>query len=417
MHSSPRQFLFDLFETALKAALPTQVLADYLPEPPKGRTIVIGAGKAAASMAASLEQQWLGNLEGLVVTRYGHGAATRSIEVVEASHPVPDQAGQDAAVRIMELAHSATADDLVIVLISGGASALLSLPAEGLSLADKQAINRALLHSGAPIDAMNQVRKRLSAIKGGRLAAAIAPAKAVSLLISDVPGDDLGTIGSGPSVADCTSAQQALAVLDHYGIAVTTELAAIIQRNHSVKRLAANQSVHLIATPQMALNAAAELAQAAGIKALILSDRIEGEAREVAKVMAAIAQQVRQHAQPLAPPCVLLSGGETTVTVNGNGRGGRNAEFLLALANALAKTPGIYAIACDTDGIDGVEKNAGAIIAPDSLTRAEALGLNPAEMLADNNAYEFFADLGDLIVTGPTLTNVNDFRAIYITAP
>jgi glycerate 2-kinase len=353
------------------------------------------------------------------VTRYGHAVPCLSVEVVEAAHPVPDAAGRDAARRILEAAGSAGPDDLVLCLISGGASALLALPAAGLSLEDKQAVNRALLASGADITQMNAVRKHLSAIKGGRLAAAAHPARVVSLLISDVPGDDPAVIGSGPTVADPTTFADARAILREYGIeppaSVREHLAAA--RDETPKpgdpRLAGAKAI-IVARPQASLEAAAARARAAGVAPIILGDALEGEAREVAKVLAGIALQVRRHGQPAPPACVLLSGGETTVTVRGKGRGGRNAECLLALALHLNGAAGLSALAADTDGIDGSEDNAGALALPDSLARARAKGLDAKAMLADNDGYGFFAALGDLVITGPTLTNVNDFRAILI---
>ena len=417
----PRDFLRRLFETALGAADPARHVPPHLPAPPKGRTIVVGAGKAAAKMARAVEDHWSGPLTGLVVTRYGHGVPCERIEVVEAAHPVPDAAGQRAAARILETVQGASAGDLVLCLISGGGSALLALPAPGLTLDDKRAVNRALLKSGANIAEMNCVRKHLSAIKGGRLAAAAAPARVVSLLISDVPGDDPAVIASGPTVADPTTFADALAVLEKYGI---TEPAAAVEhlrvaRDETPKpgdpRLARIET-RIIARPQDALEAAATAARQVGITPIILGDSIEGEAREVALVHAGIARQVRRHGQPAAAPAVLLSGGETTVTVRGRGRGGRNAEFLLALAVALNGEPGIHAVAGDTDGIDGTEDNAGALLDPTSLARGAALGIDAKEALADNDGYGFFAALGDLIVTGPTRTNVNDFRAILIEA-
>jgi hydroxypyruvate reductase len=415
----PRDFLLSLFRAALAVVDPMQAVPKHLPAPPKGRTIVVGAGKASAAMAAAVEQHWPGPLEGLVVTRYGHGMPCRKIEIVEASHPVPDERGRDAARRILEKVRGLTADDLVLCLISGGGSALLSLPAPDLTLADKQAMNKALLKSGATIAEMNCVRKHMSAIKGGRLAAAAAPARVETLLISDVPGDDPAVIASGPTVPDPTSFADALAVLEKYGI---LEPASVIERFRKAMdetpkpgdpRLARAHTV-MIAKPQDALEAAAAAARAAGVTPLILGDSIEGEARDVALVHAGIARQAARHGQPGEPPLVLLSGGETTVTVRGKGRGGRNAEFLLALAVALDGHPGIHAIACDTDGIDGTEDNAGALVAPDSLARAWKLGVNAKARLADNDGYGFFEMLGDLVKTGPTLTNVNDFRAILI---
>jgi glycerate 2-kinase len=410
-----------MLDAAIKAASPASAIAAHLPPPPTGRTIVLGAGKAAAAMAQEVEQHMAGAIEGIVVTRYGHGLPCQRIEVVEAAHPVPDAAGLQAAARMLRLAEAAGPDDLVLCLISGGASALLVLPAPGISLDDKQALNRALLASGADIDQMNKVRKHLSAIKGGRLAAAAHPAKVVTLVISDVPGDDPAVIGSGPTVPDPSTFAEAIEVIDRFGIA---EPASIIEHLRAAAdetpkpgdpRLA-DATTTVIATPQAALEAAAAEARAMGLEPVILGDAIEGEAREVAKVLAAIALQVRRHGQPARPPCVLLSGGETTVTVRGRGGGGRNSEFLLALANHLAGAAGISALAADSDGIDGSEDNAGAIITPDTLARAAARGLNAKAMLADNDAYGFFSILGDLVITGPTLTNVNDFRAIVIDA-
>ena len=415
----PRTLLHDLFSAALAAADPARAVPRFLPDPPAGRCMVVGAGKAAAAMARAVETNWRGDparLSGLVVTRYGHGVPCQRIEVVEAAHPVPDAAGREAAERILRLVGGLGADDLVLCLISGGGSALLAMPAAGLSLADKQAVNRALLRSGAAIGEMNCVRKHLSAIKGGRLAAAAAPARVVSLLISDVPGDDPAIIASGPTVADPTTVADARAILARYGIeppaAVRAHLAAAADETPKPgdPRLA-NSEIHIIARPQDSLEAAAAAAREAGITPVILGDAIEGEAREVARAMA---ESARQTAREKKAPCVLLSGGETTVTVRGQGRGGRNAEFLLALAIALDGAPGIHALACDTDGIDGSEDNAGALIAPDTLARAAALGLDPQARLDDNDGYGVFSALGDLVMTGPTLTNVNDFRAILI---
>jgi hydroxypyruvate reductase len=416
-----RRLLREMLASAIEAAKPAQVIYRYLPrQRPRGRTIVLGAGKAAAAMAKAVEDRITWPIEGLVVTRYGHVVPCRQIEVVKAAHPVPDQAGQAAAARILERAKEAGPDDLVLCLISGGASALLSLPAPGLTLEDKQALNRALLACGADIGQMNTVRKHLSAIKGGRLALAAHPAKVITLIISDVPGDDPATVGSGPTVADPTTRAEALAILKRYGI---VQPAAALDYLRKAKdetpkpgdpRLARNE-VHIIATPQSALEAAAAIALDHGVRPVVLGDAIEGEAREVAKVMAGIAMQVRRHAQPVPPPCVLLSGGETTVTMRGQGRGGRNTEFLLALAIQLNGAAGVWALAADTDGIDGSDDHAGALLGPDSLARAAERGLDAKALLADNNSYEFFAGLDDLVVTGPTLTNVNDFRAIVVT--
>ena len=421
--SDPAALLRELFDAALGAADPKLAVPPHLPpqrsSPPKGRTLVIGAGKAAATMARAVETHWHGPLEGLVVTRYGHAVPCETIEVVEAAHPVPDEAGRAAAERILGMVQGLSEDDLVICLISGGGSALLALPAPGLTLAHKQDVNRALLRSGADIIQMNCVRKHLSAIKGGRLAAAAAPAKVVTLIVSDVPGDDPASIASGPTVPDPTSFADARAILESFGIdppgPVRAHLAAAAEETPKPgdPRLARIET-RLIARPQASLEAAAAHARTAGIAPVILGDAIEGEAREVARVMAGIARQAARHGQPAAAPCVLLSGGETTVTVTGRGRGGRNAEFLLALAIALEGAPGTFALACDTDGIDGSEDNAGASIAPDTLLRAQAAGLDPRLLLADNDGYGFFARLGDLVMTGPTLTNVNDFRAILV---
>jgi hydroxypyruvate reductase len=416
---NPRDLLLDLFRAAIAAADPALCLPPHLPPVPRGRTIVVGAGKAAAAMAKAVEAHWSGPLSGLVVTRYGHGIPCRSIEVVEAAHPVPDAAGRQAAARILQSVQGLTADDLVLCLISGGASALLTLPAQGITLEDKQALNRALLRSGATITEMNCVRKHLSAIKGGRLAAAAAPARVVSLIISDVPGDDPSVVGSGPTVPDPSTYAEALAILARYGIrepgSAVDVLRAAPQETPKPgdPRLAENTTT-IIATALGSLDAAAAVAQRAGYRTLILGDSIEGEARDVALVHAGIARHVARRGEPVRPPCVVLSGGETTVTVRGKGRGGRNAEFLLSLGCALGGHPQIWALAGDTDGIDGTEDNAGCLLAPDSLARAAALGVKATERLDDNDGYGFFSALGDLVVTGPTLTNVNDFRAIVI---
>lgn len=413
-------FLRRLYEAALDAAKADRLSA-CLPPPPAGRTVVVGAGKAAAAMARAVEDHWPGPLSGIVVTRYGHAVPTQRIEVVEAAHPIPDDAGRKAAERILALAGDLGEDDLLLCLISGGGSSLLALPAPGLTIDDKRSVAKALLRSGATIAEMNCVRKHLSAIKGGRLAAAAHPARAVTLLISDVPGDDPSIIASGPTVADPTTFADARAILRKYAIvppeAVADHLARATDETPKPgdPRLSRSRT-HLVATPQDALEAAAAAARAQGVTPVILGNAIEGEAREVAMVHAGIARQIAAHGQPAPPPCVLLSGGETTVTVRGHGRGGRNAEFLLALAVALDDHPGIFAVACDTDGIDGTENNAGAILRPDSLRRAAALNLDARAMLQDNDGYGFFNGLDDLIVTGPSLTNVNDFRAILVTA-
>ncbi|WP_119288495.1 glycerate kinase type-2 family protein [Azohydromonas sediminis] len=429
----PRGFLRALYDAAVQRALPQAVTAPFLPPPPKkGRTLVLGAGKAGGAMAAAVDSLWPADapLSGLVVTRYGHvppayRARPGRIDVVEAAHPVPDEAGRRAAQRIVELACGLTADDLVLCLISGGGSALLSLPAPGLTFEDKQAVNRALLQSGAAIDEMNCVRKHLSAIKGGRLAARCAPARVVTLAISDVPGDDPAVIASGPTVPDATTCADALAILARYGIDVPgaaragLESGAFETPKPGDARFAGHE-VHLIATPQQSLEAAAALARRHGVAAHVLSDEIEGESREVGKVHAALARAVARRGEPFAAPCVILSGGETTVTVRPAaagtppGRGGRATEFLLGCAIALHGQPGVHVLAADTDGIDGVEDNAGAVVAPDTLARAAARGLKAGDFLDRHDAYSFFAALDDLVVTGPTYTNVNDFRALLV---
>jgi len=417
-----RHLLRQMFDAAVASAQPLRLIPRNLPPLPGGRTIVVGAGKATAAMARALDDAWPAALTGIVVTRYGHAVPCKRIEVVEAAHPVPDEAGIAAAGRVLAAVRGLTADDLVICLISGGGSALLPLPLPGIALADKQSVARALLASGAPISDINCVRRHLSAIKGGRLAAACHPARVVTLAISDVPGDDPIDIASGPTVADPTTREDAVAVLARYRITAPPAIAETLRdaAAESVKpgdpRLA-SASYHVIATPQMALEAAAGVARGEGVAPLILADSLEGEARDVGKMLAAIARQVAMHGQPSAPPCVLLSGGETTVTVRGAGRGGRNVECLLALALALQGQPHVYALAGDTDGVDGQEEIAGALITPDTLARARALGLRAGTMLDDNDAHTFFEALGDALVTGPTRTNVNDFRAVLITAP
>ncbi len=417
---NPKQLLKNLFASAVTAVSAEKCLPKYLPKPVEGgRTVVIGAGKGAAAMAKVVEDNWEGELNGLVVTRYDHGVSCKYIEVVEAAHPVPDAAGRAAANRIMNMVYGLTEKDLVLCLVSGGGSALLALPGEGITLEEKQLINRQLLRSGANIAEINCVRKHLSGIKGGRLALACAPAKVVTLLISDIPGDDPGIIASGPTLPDPTSCADALAIMRKYQIGVPNHIIQYLEsgKGESVKPdnpIFAFHESHIIATAQDALEAAAALARSKGIMPYILSDCIEGESRDIAKMHAAIALQVVGKGQPFTKPCVILSGGETTVTVQGNGRGGRNAEFLLSLAIALNGVEGVYAVACDTDGIDGSEDNAGAIYTPDSITRAEVKGLRPLKMLENNDGYSFFEALDDLIVTTPTRTNVNDFRAILI---
>ncbi len=421
MTEAPRELLRRMFAAAVAAAQPSQAIPAHLPKAPKGRMVVIGAGKASAAMARVVEDNWPGPLSGLVVTRYGYAVPCQRIEIVEAAHPVPDAAGLAAAERILALATSLTADDLVLCLISGGGSALLALPHADLTLADKQAVNRALLASGATISEMNCVRRHLSAIKGGRLAAACHPARVATLLISDVPGDNPTDIASGPTVGDATSCADALAIIRRYGIDVPPAVLAVLEsgRGETVKpddpRLAGIET-RIIAAPQLALEAAAKVAEEAGVKAHILGDAIEGEARDVGKAMAGIALQVARRGQPFTAPCVLLSGGETTVTVRGKGRGGRNVEFLLSLGIALDGQAGVYALAADTDGVDGMEDVAGALFTPDSLARAWAKGIKPKDALANNDGHGFFEALGDQLITGPTLTNVNDFRAILILA-
>jgi hydroxypyruvate reductase len=417
-----RALLEALFQAAIAAAQPDECVPAHLPPAPRGRLVVIGAGKASAAMARAVERHYPGRLEGLVVTRYGYAVPCDRIEIVEAAHPVPDTAGLHAARRMLDLVSGLSADDTVLCLISGGGSSLLPLPLEGITLADKQAVNRALLASGASIGEMNCVRRHLSALKGGRLAAACHPAHVVTLLISDVPGDEPCDIASGPTVADPTTCADALDVVRRYGIALPPHVRKVLESaaGESVKpddpRLAGHEA-KLVATPQLALEAAARVAQQAGIAAHILGDSMEGEARDVGKVMAGMALQVARHAQPFAPPCILLSGGETTVTVRGDGRGGRNVEFLLATAIALRGEPGVHGLAGDTDGIDGQEDIAGAYFSPATLARAVDRHMRPLQSLDRNDGHGFFQALGDAVVTGPTLTNVNDFRAILITGP
>jgi glycerate 2-kinase len=438
-HTDPRAFLEYLYRVAVRRALPVHTLAAYLPTPPPngGRTLVLGAGKAGGAMAQALEAAWPldAPLRGLVVPRYEHipprqpGAPLPRIELLEAAHPVPDAAGLAAAQRMLGLAQGLTERDLVICLISGGGSSLLTLPAQwaggSMSLQEKQRINKELLASGADIAEMNCVRKHLSAVKGGRLAAACAPAQVVTLLISDVPGDDASVIASGPTVADPTTCAQALHILKRYRIAIPSALeqqlaAGALETPKPGNAIFARNTVHLIATPQQSLDAAAQAARAAGVAAYVLSDAMEGESREVGKVHAALARAVARVNHPFAKPCVILSGGETTVTVRTQapgtprGRGGRAGEFCMGLAQALQGQEGVYALAADTDGIDGVEDNAGAHVAPNTLERAQALGLKVEDHLDRNDAYGYFAPLGDLFTTGPTYTNVNDFRAMLV---
>jgi glycerate 2-kinase len=415
----PRALLRRMFDAAIASAQPALCLPTHLPDPPKGRTIVIGAGKASAAMARALEDHWPGPLEGLVVTRYGYAVPCERIEIVQAAHPVPDEAGLVASRRIAGKVAGLTADDLVIALISGGGSSLLVAPAPGLTLADKRAVNSALLASGATISEMNCVRRHLSSLKGGRLGALCHPARVVTLLISDVPGDDPRDIASGPTVGDPTTCADALAIIDRYRMALPDAVRRLLEsgEGESVKpgdaRLARSE-IRMITAPQIALEAAAQVARDAGIAAHILGDSLEGEARDLGKAMAGIARQVALRGQPFDAPCVLLSGGETTVTVRGQGRGGRNVEFLLSLAVTLDGLAGVHAIAGDTDGVDGAEEIAGALVTPDTLARAWASGVNPRTSLDANDGHGFFRALGDSVITGPTLTNVNDFRAILI---
>ncbi len=415
----PKIILKSLFDAAISVADPALCVAPYLPPDDGGRLIVVGAGKASAAMAQAVEAHWSGPLDGLVVTRYGHGVPCQRIEIVEAAHPVPDAAGALATQRILDQLRDLQPSDRVLALISGGGSALLAAPAAGVTLAEKRAITSALLKSGAAISEINCVRKHLSAIKGGRLAAAAWPAAVLTLAISDVPGDDPAVIASGPTVADPTTVHDALRVLDLYGITLadslrTRLLSGELETPKPGDPRLAKSEFRLVASPRQMLEAAANAARQLGITPLILGDAIEGEAREVGKVLAGMAISCGRHGFPAEKPCVLLSGGETTVTLKGGGRGGRNSEFLLGLALALDGAPGIHALAADTDGIDGSENNAGALIGPDTLSRAKKIGLDIRQHLADNDAWGYFSTLGDLLVTGPTRTNVNDFRAILI---
>lgn len=412
-------FLRELFDAAVAASSPSQCLAIALPDLPLGRTVVIGAGKAAASMALAVEEHWDRPLEGLVVTRYGHAVKTASIEVIEAAHPVPDAAGLEAAARILDLASNLGENDLALCLISGGGSALLAAPAGKVSFAEKQDLTRLLLRCGASIGEINMVRKQLSAIKGGRLAEACHPARVITLAISDVAGDDPSIIASGPTVPDRSTPEDAVGVLNKYSIAAPISVLEYLSLKTdgsigSDDDAFLRDEFHIVGKAQTALEAAASVVANAGYRPWILSDRLQGEAREVAKDLAQVALNIRREALPGSPPCCLLSGGETTVTVTGHGRGGRNTEFLLALSIALEGEKGVWALAADTDGIDGVGDNAGAAISPDTLSRARQAGLDPEAALADNDAYEVFRRIGDLVITGPTRTNVNDFRAILI---
>jgi glycerate 2-kinase len=408
-----------MFRAAVDAALPDRVLPRFMPAPPKGRTIVIGAGKASAAMAQAFEKNWAHPVEGLVVTRAGHAVPCEKIEIVEASHPVPDSRGLQAAERILKMVQGLTKDDLVVALISGGGSALLSLPVEGVTPEEKRAVNKALLASGAPIGEMNCVRKHLSRIKGGRLAVAAAPARMVTLAISDVPGDDLASVASGPTVPDPTTFEDARTIVKKYDLQLPASVMAHLKAAHDEtpkpgNKNFANTEAHCIASPQMSLMAAAEVARKAGYKPIILGDALEGEARDVGTVLAGIALQAVRFGQPAKSPCAIISGGETTVTVRGNGTGGRNVELLLSMALKLHGHADIHALAADTDGIDGGAEVAGALINPATLARARSLGLDPAAMLANNDAHSFFAKLRDQLITGPTLTNVNDFRVMLV---
>jgi len=420
MTAEPQALLRRMFEAAVAAAQPAVCVPPHLPPAPKGRLLVIGAGKASAAMARAVEDHWDGPLSGLVITRYGYAVDCERIEIVEAAHPVPDASGIAATQRMLQMVRGLGSDDLVLCLMSGGGSALLSAPIDGVSVEDKQAINRALLRSGATISEMNCLRRHLSAVKGGRLAAACHPARVITLMISDVPGDNPIDIASGPTVADATTCADALAIADRYAIALPAGARDALRsgRGESCKpgdpRLARSEA-RIVAAPQLALEAAAAVARDAGLAVHILGDSLEGEARDAGKLMAGIARQVARRNQPFVAPAVLLSGGETTVTVRGDGRGGRNVEFLLSLALALDGEPGVHALAGDTDGVDGAEEIAGACLSPDTLARAWALGKRPADSLDRNDAHAFFEALGDSVVTGPTRTNVNDFRAVLIT--
>lgn len=416
--TDPENLLREMFEAAVAAADPMVCVPPNLPEPPKGRLVVVGAGKASARMAQAVEAHWTGPLEGVVLTRYGHAAPCNHIEIREASHPVPDAAGVEGTKAILDAVSGLTEDDLVLALISGGGSALLTSPAGAITLDEKRAVNQALLRSGAAIGEMNTVRKHLSTVKGGGLAAAAYPASVLALMISDVPGDEPAVIASGPTVGTDTTSDDALALLERYDIEITPSVRAHLAsgdgppKTNDPKLLKVENRV--IAAPQLSLEAAAEIARRAGVTPMILGDAIEGESRDVAKMHAGIAAQVVRHNQPTPSPCVLISGGETTVTVRGDGRGGRNVEFCLALGIALEANPRIWAIAGDTDGIDGAEEIAGAVVTPDILARAHAADIDPHTALAKNDGHTFFEALRAQVITGPTLTNVNDFRAVLV---
>lgn len=410
--------LQDIFQSAIDSARPEPVILPALPEKPKGRCVVIGAGKASAAMAAAVDAAWPDvDLSGVVVTRYGHAMPAGRVRIMEAAHPVSDAMSETAAMLIAESVRNLSQDDLVLALISGGGSALMALPAPGLHLADKQAITRALLHSGANIKEMNLVRRHLSAIKGGKLAAMAQPARVVTLIISDVPGDNPADIASGPTVPDGSTPGEALKILERYGIPLSETVRKVLTTSAGNNPgAAAYGDIRLVATPALALQAAAEAVRRHGLTPMILGDAIEGESRQAAIVMAGIARSVKQYGQPLKGPAVLLSGGETTVTVSQGqaGKGGRNTEFLLSLACALQEEKGIWAIAGDSDGIDGTEDAAGAMLYPETLSRGKNNGLSAQACLDAHDSYSFFHSLDDLIITGPTLTNVNDIRAILI---
>jgi glycerate 2-kinase len=417
---SPDELLKAMFQAGVDAALPSLCVPPHLPDRPAGRTVIIGAGKASGAMAKALEDSWSGALDGVVVTRYGYRLPTERLEVVEAAHPVPDAAGREAAQRVFKAVQGLTEDDLVVALISGGGSALLAAPAAGISLEEKQAVNKALLASGATISEMNTVRKHLSAIKGGRLAQAAYPAKVVALMISDVPGDDASIIASGPTVPDPSTNADAIAIVEKYRIDLPTNVRRVLETIDETPKPGDKcfdrvENV-MIATPQASLEAAAAVARKAGLTPVILGDSIEGESRDVGLVHAGIARQCAMRGQPAEPPCVLISGGETTVTIKSpGGKGGPNTDFLLSMAIALDGAPNIYALAGDTDGVDGSEDNAGALIYPDTLKRAEAAGISAKAHQAKNDPYTFFQGIGDLLETGPTMTNVNDLRLVLIT--
>jgi glycerate 2-kinase len=416
MINDPKEFLSNLFEAAVAAAQPALCVPCALPEPPKGRTIVIGGGKAGGAMAAAVEKHYKGEVSGLVITRYGYGMACDNIEIIEAAHPVPDQAGMNAAIRMLQTVEGLSIDDLVLCLISGGGSALMALPADGILLEDKQSVNQTLLRSGATISEMNIVRKHLSQIKGGRLALASAPAKLVTLVVSDVVGDDLSAIASGPTVPDPSTFADALAIVQKYKMELPASALKVLNEGISETPKPGDgifdgNVVEIIASCRNSLDAAAKVAEAVGVTAIILDDSLEGEARNVGREMAGIVAEYKDQA-----PCVLLSGGELTVTVTGSGKGGPNTEFLMGLASGLKGAKDVFVIACDTDGADGLVDNAGAMITPDTLARANAAGFDLDAMLTNNDAYSFFEALGDLVISGPTHTNANDFRAILITA-